>query len=84
MRLWKTDKASSAFHGHMMGRADSLEKTLILGKIGKQEEKERQRMRWFHWHHQLNGHELQQTPEDDEGQRSLVCCCPYGIAKSQT
>ena len=25
------------------------------------------------WHHQLNGHELKQTPEDTEGQTTLVC-----------
>ena len=28
------------------------------------------------WHHQLNGHEFEQTPTDGEGQRSLVCCGP--------
>ena len=26
------------------------------------------------WHHQLNGHEFEQTLGDSEGQRSLVCC----------
>ena len=26
------------------------------------------------WHHQLNGHEFEQTPEDSKGHRSLVCC----------
>ena len=30
------------------------------------------------WHHRLNGHELGQTSEDDEGQRGLVCCSPWG------
>ena len=25
------------------------------------------------WHHQLSGHEFEQTPEDGEGQGSLVC-----------
>ena len=30
------------------------------------------------WHHQLNGHELEQTPGDSEGQGSLVCCSPWG------
>ena len=30
------------------------------------------------WHHQLNGHEFEQTPGVDEGQGSLVCCCPWG------
>ena len=26
------------------------------------------------WHHQLNGHEFEQTPEDTEGQGNLACC----------
>ena len=30
------------------------------------------------WHHQLNGHEFEQTAEDREGQGSLVCCSPRG------
>ena len=29
------------------------------------------------WHHQLNGHEFEQTLGDDEGQGSLVCCSPW-------
>ena len=28
------------------------------------------------WHHQLNGHEFEQTPGDSEGQGSLECCSP--------
>ena len=27
-------------------------------------------------HHQLNGHEIEQTPGDGEGQRRLACCSP--------
>ena len=30
------------------------------------------------WHHQLNGHEFEQTPGDGEGQGSLLCCSPWG------
>ena len=30
------------------------------------------------WHHQLNGHEFAKTQGDSEGQRSLVCCSPWG------
>ena len=30
------------------------------------------------WHHQLNGHEFEQTPGESEGQGSLVCCSPWG------
>ena len=34
------------------------------------------------WHHQLNGHEFRQTPEDSEGQVSLACCSPWGCKES--
>ena len=30
------------------------------------------------WHHQLNGHEFEQTLGHREGQRSLACCSPWG------
>ena len=30
------------------------------------------------WHHQLKGHEFERTPEDGEGQESLVCYSPWG------
>ena len=33
------------------------------------------------WHHQLNGHEFEQTLGDGEGQGSLVCCSPCGHKK---
>ena len=33
------------------------------------------------WHHQLNGLEFEQTQGDSEGQRSLVCCSPWGCKK---
>ena len=33
------------------------------------------------WHYQLNGHEFEQTP-DDEGQGSLVRCSPQGCKES--
>ena len=36
------------------------------------------------WHHQLNGHEFEQTLGDGEGQRSLVCCSPRGHKGSAT
>ena len=34
------------------------------------------------WHNQLNGHELEQTPGDNEGQRRLACCGPSGCKGS--
>ena len=30
------------------------------------------------WHQPLNGHEFEQTLEDNEGQESLACCSPWG------
>ena len=30
------------------------------------------------WHHQLNGHDFEQTPGDSEGQGSLSCCGSWG------
>ena len=36
------------------------------------------------WHHQLNGHEFEQTPGNSEGQGSLVCCSPWGHKESDT
>ena len=38
----------------------------------------------FGWHHQLNGHEFEQTPGEGEGQRSLARCSPGGCKESDT
>ena len=35
-------------------------------------------------HHQLNGHELEQTLGDSEGQGSLACCSPWGHKELDT
>ena len=40
-------KLKLPYFGHMMRRADSLEKTLMLGKIGGRRRRGRQRMRWL-------------------------------------
>ena len=40
-------KLKLQYFGHLMGRADSLEKTLMLGKIEGRRRKGRQRMRWL-------------------------------------
>ena len=74
-------KLKLQYFGHLMRRADSLKKTLMVGKIEGREEKEKDEM--VGWHHQLNGHEFKQTLGDSEGQRSLACWV-HGIAKSQT
>ena len=36
------------------------------------------------WHHQLNGHEFEQTPGDSEGQGSLAYGSPWGHKESDT
>ena len=36
------------------------------------------------WHHLPNGHEFEQIEGDSEGQRSLVCCSPWGQKESDT
>ena len=36
------------------------------------------------WHHQLNGHEFEQTLGDGEGLGSLVCCSPWSGKESGT
>ena len=48
MFIGRTDfKAETQYFGHLMQRADSLEKTLILGKIEGRKRRGQQRMRWL-------------------------------------
>ena len=47
------------YFGHLMLRADSLEKTLMLGKIEGRREKEMTEDEMVGWHHRLNGHEFE-------------------------
>ena len=62
--------------GHLIWRADSFEKTLMLGKIeGRRRGDDEYEI--VGWHHQLNGHESEQTPGNSEGQGSLACCSPW-------
>ena len=65
--------------GHLMRRADSLKKTLILGKTEVRRRREAREDEMVGWHHQLNGHESEQTLVDSEGQGSLACCSPQGL-----
>ena len=59
-----------------MPGADSLEKTLMLGKTDGKRKKATED-ETVGWHHRLKGHELVQTPGDSERQGSLVCCGPW-------
>ena len=38
-------------------------------------------MQWVGWHHWLNRHEFEPTLGDNGGQRSLVCCSPWGLQR---
>ena len=71
-------KLKLQYPGHLMQRANSLEKTLRLAKIEGRRRKGQQSTKWFRWHHQLNGQESEQTPGEGKGQGNLVCCSPWG------
>ena len=66
------------YFGHLIQRANSLEKDLDAGKDWGQEEKWGTADEMAGWHHWLNGQEFEQTLRDSEGQGSLVCCSPWG------
>ena len=71
------------YFGCLMQITDSLEKTLMLGKI---EGRRRRGQQWLRW---LNGitdneHEFEQTPADSEGQGSLACCSSWGHKQLDT
>ena len=76
-------KLKLQYFGHLMWRADSLEKTLMLGKIeGRRRKKGMTGDKMVGWHHWLNGHEFEQAPGDGKGQGSLACCSPWGHKES--
>ena len=63
---------------NLMGRANSFEKTLMVGTIKTQQEKGAAEDEMTGHYHRLNGHEFEQTLGDSEAQGSLVCCSPWG------
>ena len=78
-----TLKLKLQYFGHLMRRTDSLENTLMLGKI-----EGRRKRRWqdemVGWPHRFNGYEFEQAPGVGDGQGGLVCFSPWGCKESDT
>ena len=77
-------KLKLQYFGHLMQRTDSLEKTLMLGKIESKEEKGMTENEMVGCHHRLYGHASPQAPEVGDGQGSLECCSPWGHKELDT
>ena len=70
--------------GHLMRRTDSLEKTLMLGKIEGRRRRGQQRMRWLDGINDSVDMSLSKLWEFGDGQRGLACFSPCGRKESDT
>ena len=74
-------KLKLQYFGHLMWRTDSLEKTLMLGKIESRRRRGWRMMRWLERITNLIC-EFEQAPGVGDGQGSLACCSPWGGKES--
>ena len=77
-------KLKLQYFGHLMRRTDSLEKTLMLGKIEGGRGRGRQRTRWLNGIMDSMDMSLSKHPGDGERQGSLVCCSSLGRKEVDT
>ena len=74
-------KLKLQYVGHLMQRADLLEKALMLGKIEGRRRKGRQRMRWLDGITD-NGQEFEQALRVGDRRGGLACCGSWGCEES--
>ena len=77
-------KLKLQYFGHLMQRADSFEKTLMLGKIEGRRRRGRQRIRWLDGITDPNGHGFGWTLGVGDGQGGLACYGSRGCKESET
>ena len=65
-------------------KSQLIRKDPDAGKDWRQEEKGMTEDELVGWHHQLNGHEFEQTPGGGERQGSMACCSPWGCKELDT